>query len=237
MPQYRHAHIPGGSYFFTVVTERRQPVLTDEPVRQALREAIKAVRETRPFRIDGWVLLPDPLHAVWALPADDDDYPTSWPLIKARVTRDLGEAYLNPVVMTARRSAKQEGSLWQHRYWEHWLRDEADVRHHLDYLCISTRSSTVWWRRRRTGHGRRSTGMGRPGCTRPIGAWRRAGRPDPPLGGVNEALKVRGPGCAKQTAGRNDPPYIASSLKTTPSTACDGSCRSAGRCARRRPCR
>lgn len=36
--------------------------------------------------------------------------------------------------MTARRSAKQEGSLWQHRYWEHWLRDEADVRHHLDYL-------------------------------------------------------------------------------------------------------
>ena len=134
MPQYRRAHIPGGSYFFTVVTERRQRVLTDAPVRQALRAAIEAVRETRPFRIDGWVLLPDHLHTVWTLPADDDDYPTRWRLIKARVTRHLGETYLNPAVMTARRSAKQEGSLWQHRYWEHWLRDEVDVRHHLDYL-------------------------------------------------------------------------------------------------------
>jgi putative transposase len=134
MPQYRRAHIPGGSYFFTVVTERRQRVLTDEPVRRALREAIEAVRVTRPFRIEGWVLLPDHLHTVWTLPPEDDDYATRWRLIKARVTHNLGEAYRNPAVMTARRTAKAEGSLWQHRYWEHWLRDEADVRHHLDYL-------------------------------------------------------------------------------------------------------
>lgn len=73
MPQYRRARIPGGSFFFTVVTERRQPVLTDPLLRQALREAILAVRRARPFRIEGWVLLPDHLHAVWTLPADDDD--------------------------------------------------------------------------------------------------------------------------------------------------------------------
>lgn len=126
--------MPGGSFFFTVVTERRQRVLTDEPVRRALREAIQAVRRDRPFQIDGWVLLPDHLHAVWTLPADDDDYATRWRLIKARVTQQLGDAYRNPAVMTARRQAKGQGSLWQHRYWEHWLRDEADVRHHLDYL-------------------------------------------------------------------------------------------------------
>lgn len=76
MPQYRRARVPGESFFFTVVTERRQRVLTDEPVRQALREAIQSVRRDRPFRIDGWVLLPDHLHAVWTLPADDDDYAT-----------------------------------------------------------------------------------------------------------------------------------------------------------------
>lgn len=134
MPQYRRARIPGGSFFFTVVTERRQPVLTDPPVRQALREAILAVRRDRPFRIEGWVLLPDHLHAVWTLPADDDDYPTRWRLIKAGVTQQLGEEFRNPAVMTARRRLKGHGSLWQHRYWEHWLRDEADVRRHLDYL-------------------------------------------------------------------------------------------------------
>lgn len=64
MLQYRRAHIPGGPYFFTVVTERRQRVLTDASVRQALRAAIEAVRETWPFRIDGWVLLPDHLHTL-----------------------------------------------------------------------------------------------------------------------------------------------------------------------------
>lgn len=134
MPQYHRARIPGGSFFFTVVTEQRQRVLTQAAVRYALREAIQEVRRDRPFRIDGWVLLPDHLHAVWTLPADDDDYATRWRLIKGRVTRQLGEAFRNADAMTSRRLAKGHGSLWQHRYWEHWLRDEADVRHHLDYL-------------------------------------------------------------------------------------------------------
>ena len=134
MPQYCRARIPGGSYFFTVVAERRQPILTSEAVRRALREAIQVVRRERPFRIDGWVLLPDHLHAVWTMPPGDDDYATRWRLIKAQVTHRLGEAWRNPSVMTARRRAKAQGSLWQHRYWERWLRDENDVRRHLDYL-------------------------------------------------------------------------------------------------------
>lgn len=134
MPQYRRARIPGGSFFFTVVTEQRQRVLTQPPVRHALREAIRAVRRDRPFRIDGWVLLPDHLHAVWTLPAQDDDYATRWRLIKGGVTQRLGQAFRNADALTSRRLAKGHGSLWQHRYWEHWLRDEADVRHHLDYL-------------------------------------------------------------------------------------------------------
>ncbi len=36
--------------------------------------------------------------------------------------------------MTGRRRKKGCGSLWQHRYWEHCLRDEDDLRRHLDYL-------------------------------------------------------------------------------------------------------
>ena len=33
MSRYRRANVCGGCYFFTVVTERRQPILIDEPVR------------------------------------------------------------------------------------------------------------------------------------------------------------------------------------------------------------
>lgn len=40
MPYYRRAAIPGGTYFFTVVTQGRQAILTHDDVRTALREAI-----------------------------------------------------------------------------------------------------------------------------------------------------------------------------------------------------
>jgi putative transposase len=134
MPQYRRARLAGGTFLFTVVTERRQPLLTEEPARVALRQAIRAVRQARPFRIDGWVLLPDHLHAIWTMPPDDCDYATRWRVIKARVTHQLGASSHDPSVMTTRRRSKGHGSLWQHRYWERCLRDEGDLQGHLDYL-------------------------------------------------------------------------------------------------------
>ncbi|WP_068830932.1 REP-associated tyrosine transposase [Pseudomonas sp. BMS12] len=134
MSRYRRAAVPGGSYFFTVVTERRQRLLTHPEVRLALREAIESVRVARPFRIDGWVLLPDHLHAIWTLPEGDADFATRWRLIKSAVTRRCGGAFHQPDYLTTRRMAKGCGTLWQHRYWEHLLRDKRDFRQHLDYL-------------------------------------------------------------------------------------------------------
>lgn len=134
MARYRRAVVAGGSYFFTVVTERRQPILTDEPIRRALRQAIVDVRTRYPFDINAWVLLPDHLHTIWALPEADADFANRWRLIKTRVTKACGQWYTQPEFLTARRKAKKCGTLWQHRYWEHLLRDYADFNHHMDYL-------------------------------------------------------------------------------------------------------
>ena len=134
MSRYRRADVAGGSYFFTVVTERRQRILTDEAVRGALREGIERVRLQWPFVIDGWVLLPDHLHAIWTLPAGDADFPLRWRLIKSHVTRRCGSLYERKGWLTARRIEKKQGTLWQHRYWEQCLRDEQDFRRHMDYL-------------------------------------------------------------------------------------------------------
>jgi REP-associated tyrosine transposase len=49
MPDYRRAHVPGGSYFFTANTYRRQTFRTDPHVRSALREAAGTLRLTHPF--------------------------------------------------------------------------------------------------------------------------------------------------------------------------------------------
>ena len=43
MSHYRRANTPGGSYFFTLVSYQRQAILCDDPIRNALREAIKTV--------------------------------------------------------------------------------------------------------------------------------------------------------------------------------------------------
>ena len=45
-----------------MVSYRRQRILCDEPIRNALREAIEKTRIKYPFDIDAWVLLPDHLH-------------------------------------------------------------------------------------------------------------------------------------------------------------------------------
>ena len=57
MSRYRRAITAGGTFFFTVVAYRRQPILCDEAIRTALREAVLSVRRSKPFAIDAWVLL------------------------------------------------------------------------------------------------------------------------------------------------------------------------------------
>jgi len=51
MPEYRRANTQGGTYFFTVNTYQRQLLLTEEKIRQALREGIQKTREKFPFEI------------------------------------------------------------------------------------------------------------------------------------------------------------------------------------------
>jgi len=52
MSHFRRAYVPGGSFFFTVVTERRAPILCTDTSRVFLRTAIRECRQRWPFRID-----------------------------------------------------------------------------------------------------------------------------------------------------------------------------------------
>ena len=100
MSHYRRADLPGATYFFTVVTYRRRPILCDVPVRTALRTAIKTVQSRHPFTIDAWVLLPDHLHCIWTLPFGDANYPMRWGHIKRLVSQTCTELYHRPEWLT-----------------------------------------------------------------------------------------------------------------------------------------
>jgi len=97
MPDYRRAKEAGGTYFFTVVTYRRQTILCNEEVRNALREGINHIRQKHPFTIDAWVLLPDHLHCLWTLPFGDTNYSQRWAMIKLFVTKKCGSSLIPPV--------------------------------------------------------------------------------------------------------------------------------------------
>lgn len=130
--RYRRAFVPGASYFFTLVTEKRRPVLASSEAVGVLRDAFRAVRSTRPFELDAVVVLPDHLHCIWTLPPDDADFSTRWRLIKTWFTKHCDPALrFSP---NHGRLVKREQAVWQHRYWEHMLRDEADFIKHVDYI-------------------------------------------------------------------------------------------------------
>ena len=130
--QYRRAFTPGGTYFFTVVTEGRRPLLRSVEAVDVLREAFRVISQSRPFVIDAIVILPDHIHCIWTLPPGDADFATRWRLIKTRFTKRCPLALRG--LPNSARVAKGEQAVWQHRYWEHLIRDERDYRRHVDYV-------------------------------------------------------------------------------------------------------
>lgn len=146
MSNYRRSY-EGNTYFFTVVTYQRQPILCLDESKKALREAISAAREAHPFKIKAWVLLPDHLHCIWELPEGDTGYSMRWGLIKKeftkKISRSVGAAHptragleglVGKAHPTESRIKHREGMIWQRRFWEHKIKDERDYRIHCDYI-------------------------------------------------------------------------------------------------------
>ena len=129
MSRYRRAKIEGGAFFFTLALADRS---SDLLVRQIdrLRHAYKVVQERRPFEIIAICILPDHLHALWLLPDGDADFASRWSLFKSGFSRGLPAAQSR----SASKMAKREKGIWQRRYREHAIRDDADLERHVDYI-------------------------------------------------------------------------------------------------------
>ena len=131
MVLYRRNHLPGGTFFFTVtLRDRRSTLLTDHI--DLLREAMLQTAHHRPYRTRAIVVLPEHLHAIWTLPPGDADYPGRWRAIKAHFTHGLVAMRI-----ASRKTSQGEFMLWQRRYWEHTIRDEDDLRRHVEYIHLN----------------------------------------------------------------------------------------------------
>jgi len=139
MPEYRRHYIAGGTYFFTVVTYQRQPILTSPLAREVLRNVWLAVQNRLPFSTPALCLLPEHLHCVWTLPPGDADYSLRWGEIKRLFTREYlkrvdQEEFSRIEMHNVSRQKRGEATIWQRRFWEHTLRNEEDFERHVEYI-------------------------------------------------------------------------------------------------------
>ena len=155
MPNYRRARVPGASYFFTVTLADRAEHWLVEQI-DALRGAFARTRGELPFRVDAIVVLPDHLHCIWTLPPGDANFSLRWQRIKGRFTHachaadavrttpiarpsPVGRSFSAPIarpgpVGRSFSAPIADRRIWQHRFWEHVLRDDRDFERHADYI-------------------------------------------------------------------------------------------------------
>jgi putative transposase len=129
MPNYRRLRVPGATYFFTVALADRRRRLLVEHI-GLLRASFLATHDARPYHMLAFAILPDHLHCMWRLPQGDTDNGRRWAQIKSGFSRNLAACEWRP----ARRIARRERGIWQRRYWEHLVRDDDDLRRHMDYI-------------------------------------------------------------------------------------------------------
>ena len=150
MSRYIRPCQPGASIFFTVaLADRGAQTLVDQV--ETLRQAVRATKAERPFRIDAWVILPDHMHCVWTLPEGDADFSVRMAAIKARFTRDVRRSGFTPTPPSNPYGAKggrqrvgvnhdllkDEAPIWQKRFWEHHIRDDAAFAACVRYCWIN----------------------------------------------------------------------------------------------------
>lgn len=121
----------GYSYFFTLVTYRRNPLLVRNI--DILRHAFYIAKRRYDFDIDAVVILPDHLHLLLT-PDRASEYPAIISQIKRSFTKECDPLEYAHLRQEKSRSRQRYKPVWQKRYYEHSIRNERDYRLHLDYI-------------------------------------------------------------------------------------------------------
>lgn len=124
MSNYHRLYANGGTYFFTLVTHERRPILCEEKSLIRLKAAFRYAMKKYPFHINGLVILPDHIHCIWELPAHDNDFSVRWNMIKRYFS----------IGMKGNVNHRREKNIWQRRFWERLIRDEEELQRCLDYI-------------------------------------------------------------------------------------------------------
>jgi putative transposase len=124
MPDFRRYYLPNALVFITSVTHERQPYFS-EPENRALFHHIKAaVQELHPYHLLAHVLMPDHFHWILRMEENSSNYSPVLKSLKWNFSFEYKKIHaLNGAVQ-----------IWQPRFWDHVIRNEADLERHINYI-------------------------------------------------------------------------------------------------------
>ena len=119
MSKLRRYYEEGNLYFLTLVSFDREPILVDHA--DLLLESLSSTAAKTGTQVLAWVVLRDHLHLVVDTRKSDP----------SKFVHDFKLSFAAKYRKTTRQSA---GRTWQHRFWDHIIRDQDDLNHHIDYI-------------------------------------------------------------------------------------------------------
>ena len=127
MANYKRLFLEGYSYYLTVVTYNRNPILIDNI--EALRDSFRESKKYYMYDINAIVILPDHFHMI-ITPNNSKEYPKIIRAIKYNFSKRIN---INEE-QSISRYKKGMTPIWQKRYYEHTIRDEKDYIRCLKYM-------------------------------------------------------------------------------------------------------
>ncbi len=120
---FRRYYVPDAVVFITQVVEGREPIFKNENHLELLRSTLRTVKQLHPFTLLAYVFLPDHFHFLLH-PTGSSNFSQIMHSLKPNFTK----AYKQIIGVS--------GSMkfWQKRFWDHIIRDEADLQQHLNYI-------------------------------------------------------------------------------------------------------
>jgi len=133
MSNYKRLYLDGYSYFITIVTQGRNPILIDNIV--LLRDSFKRSKQRYAYYIDAIIILPDHLHMIMT-PKNANDYPKIISHIKRSFVYGLDKNLKDTAKdkLTTSSYHRKLSGIWQKRFYEHTIRNEKDWLEKMHYI-------------------------------------------------------------------------------------------------------
>ncbi|MBI1886395.1 MAG: transposase [Chloroflexi bacterium] len=123
MPQFKRYILPDHCYFATTATKERRAFFADPRLSQMIMDNLRFYRDHMGFRLHGYVVMPDHVHLLIT--------PGSCSI------SDIMRNFKSFTGKQIREALRISGPIWQSRFYDRVIRDEAQFVAALNYIHLN----------------------------------------------------------------------------------------------------